>query len=1084
MTRAWLGRAQMGRAQIGRVQRAAILAAGVVVAVPATAGAQQYFGQNQVEYRHLRWHVIETEHFLIHYYPEERVAAHDAARMAERSYTRLSRVLGHQFREKKPILLFASRSDFGQNNVTGDLGEGTGGVTDASRQRMILPFTGDYASFEHVLTHEMVHQFQYDVFSHGRAGANLQTLESVNPPLWFMEGMAEYLSLGPNHTLTTMWIRDAVVNGNLPTIKQMTDHPEKYFPYRYGEALWRYIGQRWGDAVIGEILQSATTNGVEAAFRRELGLSLSQVSDQWREATRAQYFPQLASMQHVRDVAQPLLNPKRTGGSIFLAPVLSPDGKTIAFLANGSERRGEVFIDLWLGDATTGKRIRRLVASTTNPNFEELRLLYSQGSFSPDSHHFAFTAQTGGRDVLSIADVKRGDVKQLTNIPLDAVVSPSYSPDGAHIVFSGLDHALTDLYMVDADGKNLRPLTQDRYADLQPSWSPDGKWIAFATDRASTLLNVLKPGKLQIALMNLQDGTITVLPDQAGMNINPVWSPDGRSVAYISDRSGTPNVYLYTLETKQQSQVTNIQGGVSAITEYSPALTWSRGTDRIAFTYYDNNDYTIWSLDHPEAVAKPLQPTVTVAPPLPPAPVKDSVVAKAPANAPGGQGNNVYMSVRGARSQPPFPVRSPDDSTGSASVAAMLADATTGLPDTLTFRDYPYSVHFTPDYVSGASVGVSGGSYGTFFNGGTTIVLGDLTEDHQLAIGGGIYGRLADASFLLGYADLSHRLQYGTALSQDVAYYIIGENQPPPDQNTGLIRDQFVFTRFLVRTATVSTQYPLNRFTRFELGVQGAVIGRDTVNLNYDYYAYSGYSTVSYQNGGSLPTLSFVSPIAAFVSDNTLFGVTGPISGRRMRFSISPTVGNIHWIEYLGDYRRYDPVIFNTITFATRVVGDASVGRDADLFPKYIGRPEFVRGYDRSSFYYGYSCDSFLGVQNAQGQVCATAQLIGTRFVVANEELRFPIIRRFDLGPLPIGLPPVDGLFFYDAGIAWNAGQSISLSKPANYDYQLQRYVMRSYGFGLRVNLFDLAILRWDLAKPLDRDNKKWNWTFSLGPSF
>ena len=73
--------------------------------------AQQYFGQNQVQYKHFKWKVIETEHFLVHYYPEERAAAVDAARMAERSYARLSRILDHQFREKKPIILFASRSD-------------------------------------------------------------------------------------------------------------------------------------------------------------------------------------------------------------------------------------------------------------------------------------------------------------------------------------------------------------------------------------------------------------------------------------------------------------------------------------------------------------------------------------------------------------------------------------------------------------------------------------------------------------------------------------------------------------------------------------------------------------------------------------------------------------------------------------------------------------------------------------------------------------------------------------------------------------------------------------------------------------
>ena len=113
--------------------------------------------------------------------PEERDAAMDAARMAERAYARLSRLLNHQFREKKPLILFSSRGDFGQNNVTGDLGEGTGGVTEALRHRMLLPFTGDYKSFEHVLAHEMVHAFQYDIFARGRAGDGLQTLAQVDP---------------------------------------------------------------------------------------------------------------------------------------------------------------------------------------------------------------------------------------------------------------------------------------------------------------------------------------------------------------------------------------------------------------------------------------------------------------------------------------------------------------------------------------------------------------------------------------------------------------------------------------------------------------------------------------------------------------------------------------------------------------------------------------------------------------------------------------------------------------------------------------------------------------------------------------
>ena len=150
--------------------------------VAGPLGGQSYFGQNQVQYDRFDWQVLETEHFQIFYYPAEERAATDAGRMAERTYARLSLVLQHQFREKKPIMLFSSRTDFGQNNVTGDLGEGTGGVTEALRHRMLLNFTGDYRSFEHVLAHEMVHAFQYDIFARGKAGNGMQALAEFMPP--------------------------------------------------------------------------------------------------------------------------------------------------------------------------------------------------------------------------------------------------------------------------------------------------------------------------------------------------------------------------------------------------------------------------------------------------------------------------------------------------------------------------------------------------------------------------------------------------------------------------------------------------------------------------------------------------------------------------------------------------------------------------------------------------------------------------------------------------------------------------------------------------------------------------------------
>jgi len=198
----------------------ATVPAAVLLSAPA-AHAQQYFGQNQVQYEQFEWKVMKTEHFDVHFYPSELDGAKIVARMAERSYARLSRLMGHTFRERKPIIVFASRGDFAQNNVTGDLGEGTGGVTDALHQRNMFFFGQDLAEVEHVMTHEMVHQFQYDIMFSGRGNATVAALSQSAPPLWFAEGMAEYLSIGPDHPATDAVIRDAALNGHLPTIEQM-----------------------------------------------------------------------------------------------------------------------------------------------------------------------------------------------------------------------------------------------------------------------------------------------------------------------------------------------------------------------------------------------------------------------------------------------------------------------------------------------------------------------------------------------------------------------------------------------------------------------------------------------------------------------------------------------------------------------------------------------------------------------------------------------------------------------------------------------------------------------------------------------
>ncbi len=1032
---------------------AALVGVALAAMVAGPLGAQDYFGQNQVQYTHFDWHTIETDHFLVYYYPAEHAAAMDAARMAERDYARLSRILDHKFLEKKPIVLFATRIDFGQNNVTGDLGEATGGVTEALRHRMLLNFTGDLRSFDHVLMHEMVHAFQFDMFARGHAGSGLQTLAQVNPPQWFTEGMAEYLSLGPTSSLTDAWMRDAALNGSIPTIGQMADDPDKYFPYRYGHSLWAYIGARWGDDAIGQILRATPSLGVEKAIKRETGETLDELGESWKEYLQKRYLPAIADLSRVRDVAKPLLNPKQSGGDIFLAPALSPDGKRVAFFANGNALRGQVFVDLWLADATTGERLDRLVKSTTNVDFEELRVLYSQAAFSPDGRRLAFTAEYAGRDVLYVLDVAtRRVVARLGRLPFESVTSPTWSPDGRRLAFSASQGGFTDLCIVNADGTGLERLTTDQFAELQPAWSPDGRTIAFVTDRGpGASFAELRFPKWRIALYDLATREIRLVPGQEGLNLNPQWAPDGASIAYVSDRTGTANIFLYRLATHEHYQLTNLTGAVTGITEYSPAISWARDADRLAFTYYADAKYTVWTLDNPERLATtPYRtPAVAAAVPAPPPARRDSTS-----------------------------LRQHSDSA-FVSVAAMLDSMTLGLPDTTRFRDAAYGVHFHPDYVARPTIGYAPDNYGRNLFGGTTIVLSDMLGDHRVAFSGEINGRLSEARVYLGYTNLAHRWQYTGGFAQSPFYFLTADSiTTNPTQPSNGTEHQEIST-YVARQVYGLASYPFDRFSRIEVGGGFNNIDRERWFISRSLNNGISVSPFKFDSTFRDHSLDYLDAQFAYVFDNSVYTVTGPIAGRRYRLQVTPVMGAYDWVEYLADYRRYDPILFNYVTVATRLYANVAVGRDESAFPKYIARSDFVRGYDRNNQFYS-SCP----VIGANPSNCTALQLLGSRVLVANAELRFPLVRGDNLGLLPFSLPSLNGVFFYDEGLAWSRGQTVYGSQPPNYDLTRQRYPLRSYGVGVRLNLFNYALVSWDYAIPLDQPGRHGFWTWSLWPSF
>jgi Tol biopolymer transport system component len=1023
-------------AQTGGHTRIALLVTCLLVlAVVPTNLEAQYFGQNKVRYENFDFKILQTEHFEIYYYDEAKAAVEDFGRMAERWYTRLSTVLDYQLRKNQPIIVYANHPAFrGTTVIPDEIGESTGGVTEGLRNRVIMPFAGPLKETDHVLGHEMVHAFQYDITRRGDIpGAAVL-------PLWFIEGMAEYLSVGPIDAQTAMWMRDAVRRDKLPEIDKL-DHPD-YFPYRYGHAFWAYVGGRYGDEVIGRILRQAGESGdAKSAIQKVLGIDTKMLSVEWQEALQRDYRPILQSATAPSEAGKLLVEGKKNQGEINVAPSLSPDGSQMVFFS----QRDLFSIDLYLADAHTGKVQHKLTESAIDPHVDSLQFVNSAGDWSRDGNKFAYGSIRNGRPELVIYDIDRMKVERRLPLPtLGEIYNLTWSPDGRSIAFSAMASGVTDLFVMELSNESLRRLTNDAFADLQPAWSPDGSRIAFVSDRFTTDLPTLAYGQYRLALIDPASGRIeSVAGFGEGKHLNPQWSSDGRSIYFISDRDGIANVYRLLRANGSLYQVTNLQTGVSGITQLSPALAVASMGSGVVFSSFSEGTYSLRRLDEPTQLA-----------------------------------GRAVPSALGLVSAAILPPRS----ATSGEVSTFIRNPREGLRSSQEFTTKKYSPRLSLDYIAPPSVAVGVSNFGSLVGGGTTLVFGDLLGYHSVfttfqtsfSTEGGNF--LNNLSALAGYQNQKSRWTWGFSGGQvpfatgDFSQTIANSGGTP------VLVDSSVQFWQINREIQGYFAYPFNRAQRIEFSTGYRHISFDAEERTEVFDLATGQQLAEDNTDIESPSaLNLGTAAAALVYDTSIFGGTSPVKGRRYRLELGGTAGGLGYGSLLGDFRQYYQIarplsIAGRMLYTGRFGGDARDPRLQDLF---IGHDSLVRGYSANSF-----TASECGPAAQQTGACPVFdQLLGSQMAVANAEVRVPVLGALGVIRTP-GVPPVETALFYDAGVAWTSADKASFLGGS-------RSPVSSYGASLRVNLLGFAIGQISLVHPNDRlNNRNWSWEFSLLPGF
>jgi hypothetical protein len=1016
----------------------AFLVAVAAIALTADSAAAQYFGRNHVNYESFDFRIMHTSHFDLYFYPAESLAVAEAGRMAERWYVRHAASLGDEF-ERRPLIFYADPADFQQTNLSGGLiPQGVEGFTEPLRDRVVVRFNGAAADDDHLVGHELVHVFQFDIANKlGTGGmAGFQRL-----PLWITEGMAEYLSIGREDPNTAMWMRDAAVRNDLPTLKQLGRDP-RYFPYRYGQAFWAYIGGRWGDGVIPVLYRAAVKSGMDGALRGVLGVSADSLSAQWLEALRAQYLPLEPGRTLPDSTGTGFLEKVDEPGAMDVGPSVSPDGKYVAFFTS----RALLNTELYVADVETGKIVKKLTTPNSNTHFDALSFINSAGAWSPDGKKFAFVVYANGDNAIAIYDVASGDTRQQLSFKGVGAINDVSWGRNDKLVFSGMHGGISDIYTYDIATGTLVQVTDDRYADLQPVWSPDGKSIAFATDSGpATDFAQLRFGKMNIAVRDMTTGTTKLLPLFGdAKHINPQFSPDGSQLYFISDRGGINDVYRFDIASGATYQVTRVATGISGIAALSPALSVAQQSGRLVFSAFQHGGYVLRRMEPQEATGLALASNL---------PDTASLAATLPPNVPGG-----------------------------GLITRRVHDPLTGLPAAQTYPTSAYHSSLSIDYIGspGVGIGVASGPYGGIqAGGGVAAYFSDLLGNNVVgaAISGG--GDIRNFGGQAIYQNLSHRLNWGVGLSHTPylaggVFYQDTTVDVPGGQVPAFIANQ-VLQRVYYEQASLITQYPFSMTQRVELNAGVTHEGFGGENRRFLVVGNQAYELPKEDIPNQPDPITYGQVSAALVGDYSYYGFTSPIAGGRYRLEAGPIFGGINLISVLGDYRRY--FFARPITFAFRAVHVGRYGSGADrLYPMYIGDPQLVRGYEYDNI------DQSECVGGSSPSACPVYdRLLGSRIAVANFEVRIPLLGTSQLGLINFPYVATEIAPFVDAGVAWTADSSATLEFARRTGARVPVF---SAGLSARMNILGYLVLEAYYAYPFQRPDKGGHFGFQIAPGW
>jgi hypothetical protein len=546
-----------------------------------------FFGRNKVHYEDFDWKILSTDHFNIFYYGDMQQIAEIGAYYAEEMYDELKVHVNNVVTRRVPLIFYNTSLEFQQTNTTpGLVPDGVGGFFEFLKGRVVLPTNGSIKDFRHVIRHELVHVFMTNKVYWVLRDHKLPT--GRLPPLWFVEGIAEYLSTEMDAT-ANMVIRDAVINNYLVGLKNIFSIFGSFLMYKEGQSFLEYVGEKYGKQRVLDILDNFwMDNSFNRVLEYTLRKPLEEIDADWQYWLKKKYYP---LMEEDIPPARGAVKITKTGFNFSPVSIKIDEIIYLYFVANRDGYSSIYRMPMSPGNTPLDSPQLVLRGEKTD-EYETFHLF--QSTIDVSKHGLiAFVTKKGGTDAIHFYSIpQETKIRIFQRHELVSIISPKFSRNGSRIVFQAVDRkGFMDIYVFDLVNDQLYRLTNDYYDDRHPTFGLNDDQIIFTSDRTGGK-HEKKYNLFSLDINTLKIDYITYLNASC---FSPILSPDKKKLLFTSELDGVRNMWeLEVDENKFDSKIKRVSRFVTSA--FSPvfldssALTFS-GFENFSINIYTMNNY-------------------------------------------------------------------------------------------------------------------------------------------------------------------------------------------------------------------------------------------------------------------------------------------------------------------------------------------------------------------------------------------------------------------------------------------------------------------------------------------------------------